>query len=307
MAVWLCPGQGAQAVHMGADLLDCGDFPRVGEAFELGSQVLELDLAALAREGSAADVDDAFNAQALTAALTIGIGRELLARGQRPQAVVGFSLGQLSALALSGMLSDEDAFSLLKVRAEAMAAACAEHSGAMTALLGCSVEDADAVCAACAGGQVLVPANYNCPGQVVLSGELPAIERAEAAWAAEHGARKLRRLRTAGAFHSPLMEQAAAATGAAARKLRFAEPSCPVLCNTDARPMTAASAAQRMELQVKSPVRFQQSIQALLGEGFAEYAEIGFGGVLANLVKRMDRSTARHPLGTVEELRAYLG
>ena len=103
------------------------------------------------------------------------------------------------------------------------------------------------------------------------------------------------------------MEQAAAATGAAARKLRFAEPSCPVLCNTDARPMTAASAAQRMELQVKSPVRFQQSIQALLGEGFAEYAEIGFGGVLANLVKRMDRSTARHTLGTVEELRAYLG
>lgn len=307
MTVWLCPGQGAQYARMGADLLECGEFTLVGETFERASAVLGADLSRLACEAGEDEVNDAFNAQALTMALTVGVGRELLARGYEPQAIVGFSLGQVSALVLSGMLGLEDGCALLKVRATAMAAACAEHPGAMTALLGIGVEEAAELCAECAGGQVLVPANFNCPGQVVVSGELAAIERVEVAWAAAHGARKVSRLRMAGAFHSPLMADAAAATGAAARGLVFAEPHCTVLCNTDAQPLTAAQAAQRMELQVKAPVRFQQSIQALLEQGCTEFAELGAGAVLCNLVKRMDRSTARHTLGTVEELRAYLG
>lgn len=307
MTVWLCPGQGAQYVGMGADLLECGEFALVGETFELASAALGVDLCRLAREGGEAEVDEAFNAQALTMALTVGVGRELLARGHEPQAVLGFSLGQVSALVLSGMLGVEDGFALLKVRAAAMAQACAEHPGAMTALLGIGVDEAEELCAEHAGGQVLVPANYNCPGQVVLSGELPAIERVEGAWAAAHGSRKVSRLRTAGAFHSPLMAGAAEATGAAARELAFAEPRCTVLCNTDAQPLTAAQAAQRMELQVRAPVRFQQSIQALLEQGCAEFAELGAGAVLSNLVKRMDRSTTRRTLGTAAELREYLG
>ena len=307
MTVWLCPGQGAQQVRMGADLLESGEFPLVGETFERAGAVLGADLARLACEGGEDEVNEAFNAQALTMALTVGVGRELLARGHEPQAVLGFSLGQVSALVLSGMLGVEGGFALLKVRATAMAQACAEHPGAMTALLGIGVEEAEELCAECAGGQVLVAANFNCPGQVVLSGEHAAIERAEAAWAASHGARKVSRLRTAGAFHRPLMAEAAAATGAAARGLAFAESRCIVLCNTDAQPLSASQAAQRMELQVKAPVRFQQSIQALLEQGCAEFAELGAGAVLSNLVKRMDRSTSRCALGTLEELREYLG
>lgn len=307
MTVWLCSGQGAQKPGMGADLLACDEFAQVKEVFSVGSKILGLDLAELARNGSEAQVNDPFAAQALTVAVSVGIGRELAVRGHVPEAVVGFSLGQVSALALSGMLGIEDTFTLLKARATALAVACAEHPGAMTALMGASHEDAAALCAECAEGEVLLPANYNCPGQVVISGDANAIDRAQAAWAAAHGERKVARLNTAGGFHTPLMESAAATCGEAAHKLAFAEPICPVLCNTDAEPLTADSAATRMEQQVKSPVRFEQSIAKLLEGGATEFAELGYGGVLANLVKRCDRSTTRHALGSADALRAYLG
>ena len=306
MTVWLCSGQGAQEPGMGADLLQCGDFPRVAEVFEKGSEVLGVDLAALACEGGEDEVNDPFNAQALTAAVAIGVGSELSARGFTPHAIVGFSLGQISALALSGMLSVEDTFALLKVRATAMAEACSTRPGAMVAIMGASHEDAAALCEECAAGQVLLSANFNCPGQVVLSGEAEAVERAHAAWAESHGARKATMLRTAGGFHTPLMASAAEATGAAARELSFAEPRFTVLCNTDAEPMTATSAAARLERQVASAVLFEQSIAKLLESGEREFAELGYGNVLANLVKRCDRSTTRHTLGSAEGLRAYL-
>lgn len=306
MTVWLCSGQGAQEPGMGADLLECGEFPRVNEVFEKASAALDIDLAALAREGDEAQVNDPFNAQALTAAVAIGTGSELLARGFEPEAIVGFSLGQISALALSGMLSIEDTFALLKVRATEMAAACAERPGAMVAIMGATHEDATALCSECAEGQVLLPANFNCPGQIVLSGEVEAAERARAAWAESHGERKARMLRTAGGFHTPLMASAAEATGAAARALSFAEPRFTVLCNTDAEPMAAASAANRLEQQVKSPVLFEQAIVKLLEGGSHDFAELGYGSVLVNLVKRCDRSTTRYALGNADGLRAYL-
>ena len=306
MAVWLCSGQGAQAPGMGADFLECGEFAQVADVFAIGSEVLGVDLAELARTGSEEEVNDPFNAQALTAAIAIGVGRELLARGFEPETIVGFSLGQISALAISGMLSAEDTFALLKVRASAMAKACEGTDGAMVAIMGASHQEAAALAEQCAEGEVLVPANFNCPGQVVLSGDAWAVERARASWAASHGERKAKMLRTAGGFHTPLMAEAAKATGAAAAKLRFAEPRFPVLCNTDAKPMTAASAASRLEAQVMSPVLFEQAIAKLLAGGATEFAELGYGSVLVNLVKRCDRSTARHALGSAEGLQAYV-
>lgn len=306
MAVWLCSGQGAQKPGMGADLLDSGAFCEFERVFEQGSRVLGVDLAALAHTEDEALVNDAFNAQALTVAVAVGVGEELLARGREPEAIVGFSLGQVSALALSGMLSVEDTFKLLKVRANAMTQACDERPGAMLAVMGANHEEAAGLCSACAEGQVLLPANFNCPGQVVVSGELAAIERAQASWAESHGARKAVRLRTAGGFHTPLMEAAAKATGDAARALSFSEPKFSVICNTDALPLTAQNAAEHMESQVKSPVRFEQSIASLLEGGATEFAELGYGNVLANLVKRCDRSTTRHALGSAAALQAYL-
>ncbi|MDY4986448.1 MAG: ACP S-malonyltransferase [Eggerthellaceae bacterium] len=301
MTVWMLPGQGAQKPGMGADLLE---LPQVAQAFALASDVLGLDLADLSRNGSAEDVNRPFNAQALTMAVSVGTGRFLQANGLAPSAVLGFSLGQIGALALAGVLSDEQAFRLLKVRATAMAAACEQVPGGMLALLGADAQDAEELCKECAGGEVLLPANYNCPGQIVISGTEAAIECAGARW--KELGNKASRLNTSGAFHSPLMEQAAQAVAEACADLDFHEPEVPLICNTDARPFRANEAAARLAAQVKSPVRFSQSVEYLIAQGETDFLEVGFGAVLNGLVKRIDRTTNRMKAGTLDQVRDLL-
>ena len=301
MTVWMLPGQGAQKPGMGADLLE---LPQVAQAFALASDVLGLDLADLSRNGSAEDVNRPFNAQALTMAVYVGTGRFLQANGLAPSAVLGFSLGQIGALALAGVLSDEQAFRLLKVRATAMAAACEQVPGGMLALLGADAQDAEELCKECAGGEVLLPANYNCPGQIVISGTEAAIECAGARW--KELGNKASRLNTSGAFHSPLMEQAAEAVAEACADLDFREPEVPLICNTDARPFRANEAAARLAAQVKSPVRFSQSVEYLIAQGETDFLEVGFGAVLNGLVKRIDRTTNRMKAGTLDQVRDLL-
>ena len=301
MTVWMLPGQGAQKPGMGADLLE---LPQVAQAFALASDVLGLDLADLSRNGSAEDVNRPFNAQALTMAVSVGTGRFLQANGLAPSAVLGFSLGQIGALALAGVLSDDQAFRLLKVRATAMAAACEQVPGGMLALLGADAQDAEELCKECAGGEVLLPANYNCPGQIVISGTEAAIECAGARW--KELGNKASRLNTSGAFHSPLMEQAAEAVAEACADLDFREPEVPLICNTDARPFRANEAAARLAAQVKSPVRFSQSVEYLIAQGETDFLEVGFGAVLNGLVKRIDRTTNRMKAGTLDQVRDLL-
>lgn len=301
MTVWLCSGQGAQKPGMGADLLD---LPVVADTFGTISDALGLDLARLSREGSQDEVSEAVAAQGLTMAVSVGVGRALAEHGFAPDAIVGFSLGQISALVLAGALPLADAAALLRVRANAMAAACEESPGAMLALMGASVDDAEALCAQAAAGDVLVPANMNAPGQVVISGTCEAIDRAQEAWKA--AGKKCVQLATAGAFHSPLMAPAASEVESFCATLDFAEPRVTLLCNTDAQPFTAGQAAERLGAQVRSGVMFEQSIRALLDAGETDFVEVGFGGVLANLVKRIDRGTTRTCIGTREQLDAYL-
>lgn len=160
MTVWMCSGQGAQSEGMGADLLDILE---VREVFERASEVLEIDLVHLAKEGSAEEVNDTFNAQALTMVLTVAIGKALMAQGKKPDALIGFSLGEISTLALAGILSLDDAFKLLKVRASAMAEACQQREGAMLALLAASHEDAEAVCEACSWERYLAAGELQLP------------------------------------------------------------------------------------------------------------------------------------------------
>lgn len=300
MAVWLLPGQGAQEPGMGAGL---AAVPEVADTFAIASRELGIDVERLVTEAPAEEVNEAFNAQAATMAVSVGLGRALLARGVRPDAVVGFSLGQISALPLVGALPVDQAFALLKVRSEAMAAACAAHPGGMLALLGASVAEAEALAAEQAQGQVLVAANHNAPGQVVVSGEEEALARAQAAWKA--AGKRCVRLNTAGAFHSPLMADAGGAVARKCADLTFADPTVPLLCNTDAQPFTASEAADRLAAQVQSPVRFQESIEALLAAGHTEFVEVGHGKVLSNLVKRINRKTSRTQVGTVDALEAY--
>ncbi|WP_418830871.1 ACP S-malonyltransferase [Paraeggerthella sp.] len=286
--VFMLSGQGSQKPGMGESLLD---LPEVAEVFSCASDVLGYNVADLVSNASADQLNDTRYAQPALCALSIGAARALEARGAEPIAVLGFSLGQVSALAVSGMLSDEATFAFVRERSRLMAEAAAAQPGAMSALLKADEESVRALCAECAQGGVLVPANYNCPGQIVVSGTPEAIERIEAAWADQGG--RFSRLATSGGFHSPLMADAAVELARYLDGVEFAEPRVPLICNLSAAPLDTARARTRLVEHLTGPVRFQQSIEALAAAGADTFVEAGYGGVLANLVKRIDRSFTR--------------
>ncbi len=184
-----------------------------------------------------------------------------------------------------------------------MAEAAAAHPGAMSALLKADEADVQALCDECAQGDVLVPANFNCPGQIVIAGTSAAVERAEAAWAAS--GKRFSRLATSGAFHSPLMADAAEGLAAYLKDVAFEEARVPLVCNVDARPLAAADARDHLVRHLTSPVRFEQSVQALAAAGADTFAEVGFGGVLVGLVKRIDRGVERACVQDRESLEAF--
>lgn len=301
MTVWLCSGQGAQKPGMGADLLVV---PEVADTFDVMSEGLKLDLAKLSQEGSEDEINQTEVAQALTMAVSVGVGRALQAQGRKPDAIIGFSLGQMAALVLSEMLSLKEATQLLKVRSSAMAAACAANPGGMVALMGASLEDAEDLCAQAAGSDVLVCANHNAPGQIVISGQDGALERAQQIW--KDLGKRSKRLATSGAFHSPLMASAASEVETFCESLDFQTPAVTVICNTDAKPFLVEEAASRMGRQVENGVLFEESVRALISQGQTDFVEVGFGGVLTNLVKRIDKEVSRCAVGTKEQLDAYL-
>ena len=290
--IYMCSGQGSQKVGMGADLLDV---PEVAAVVECASDVLGRDMASImCAEGDDAQaaLDETRNAQAAIAALSIGIGRALAAREVLPSALLGFSLGQVSALALSGMLSDEDAFALIDVRSRVMDEAAREHPGAMSALLKADAASVQELCDACAQDEVLVAANYNCPGQIVISGDASAIERAELAW--KDAGKRASRLATQGAFHSPLMASACEPFAAYLETVPFAEPEVPIICNTDAAILDAASVRERLVAHLISSVRFDESVRKLADKGAHTFVEVGYGGVLSGLIRRIDKELERH-------------
>lgn len=286
--VFLLSGQGSQKPGMGADLMDV---PEVRETFACASDVLGFDVADFVLHAQPDELDDTRNAQPALCALSVAVARALMARGVQPAAVLGFSLGQVSALAVSGMLACEATFALVKARSELMAEAAAAHPGAMSALLKADEDSVRALCDECAEGEVLVPANFNCPGQIVIAGAPAAVERAEAAWSA--AGKRSSRLATSGAFHSPLMADAAAGLAAYLENIEFSEARVPLICNVTAEPLAAADARESLVRHLTSPVRFQQSVEALVDAGADTFVEAGFGGVLANLVKRIDKTATR--------------
>lgn len=302
--VLMASGQGSQAPGMGADLMDV---PEVAAAFELAGDVFGRDIAALcAAEGpdAAAELNDTRNAQAAIATLSLGIGRAVMARGIAPDALLGFSLGQVSALALGGVLTDQAALELVRERSRLMGQAADAHPGAMTALMKGDAAAAEQACAECARGDVLACANYNSPIQTVAAGTPEAIERVEQAWA-EKGFRAAR-LATSGAFHSPLMEDARAPFAAYLEGVAFEEPTIPIICNTDASFVDAATIRQRLADHLTHPVRFAQSIEALTALGADGFAEVGYGGVLAGLVKRCAPKAARWCIQDRQGLDAFV-
>ena len=278
------PGQGSQFPGMARELFDQSLDARV--LLTQANDLLGFSLTDLMFAGTDEDLR---RTDVTQPAIFVHSVAQFVARPELvPAMTAGHSLGEFSALVAAGVLRFEDALPLVARRAQAMQAACEEQPGTMAAILGLADEVVERICQEItADGDVVVAANYNCPGQLVISGSAAGVARAcEALKAA--GAKRALPLPVGGAFHSPLMQSAAAALAEAIEKTTFAEARCPVYQNVDARPHTApAEIKANLLAQLTAPVRWTQLVQAMAADGATEFVECGPGKVLQGLVKKI--------------------
>ncbi len=306
---FLFPGQGSQYVGMGSDL--ASGFPAARRLFDAADRVLgfSLSTAMFGTGEPEGDTERLRQTEVTQPALylhSLAVMTVLEEAGIGFDMVAGHSLGEYSALAASGAIAFEDGLTIVRERGRLMAEAGRLRPGGMAAVIG--TEDAliEEVCAeASQGTQVVQPANYNSPGQVVISGDLTAIERATALLA-ERGARKVVPLPVSGAFHSPLMEHARAGLADALANLPLRTPRVPVYLNVSGLPTTDPEAIRaRLLEQLLAPVRWTQTLQAMGSDGAARFVEIGAGKVLSGLVKRtLGRDAETMAIGTRDDFEA---
>ena len=276
------PGQGSQFPGMCKDLYDAHKEAR--EICQTANRLLGFSLTDVMFEGTADDLKQTKVTQ--PAVFLHSVVAQRLMTIETPNMVAGHSLGEFSALVACGALRFEDALLLVSARAQAMQAACEQNPGTMAAVLGLPDEKVEEVCKAQSG--VVVAANFNCPGQVVISGEVEAIDAACVAMK-EAGARRALRLPVGGAFHSPLMQPAAEALAAAIRKTDFHKPFCPIYQNVTAKAEKDPEIIRENLLkQLTAPVRWTQSVQNMIADGAAEFYEFGPGDVLKGLIRKIN-------------------
>lgn len=283
---YVFPGQGAQFPGMGKDLYE--NNAEAKALFDKADEVLGFSLSAIMFEGTAEELKETKVTQPAIFTLSV-IMAKLLGEDFKPTMVAGHSLGEFSALTAVGALDFESALKLVSARAMAMQKACEMKPSTMAAILGLTDEQVENICASTAG--VVVAANYNCPGQLVISGEIEAIEAACES-AKEAGARRALVLPVGGAFHSPMMEPARAELAAAIEATEFHTPLCPVVQNSVAKAVSdPAEIKQNLIDQLTAPVKWTQSVQQMIASGVTDYVECGPGKALQGLVKKIDRST----------------
>jgi [acyl-carrier-protein] S-malonyltransferase len=290
------PGQGSLEVGMGRDIATA--FPEAMDVFERSSIAAGLDLQRLCFEATEEELVETEVQQPALVATSLAVLAALRARGIKPDFVVGHSVGEFAALAAAGALKVEEAVGLVRERGLAMAEAARRHPGSMAAILGLDDEVVERICRRIVN---VWPANYNCPGQIVVSGENPAVDEA-CAVAEEEGARRAVRLRVSGAFHSPLVARAADRLRPALDRVKFAEPTAPFMSTVTARIESAKRMGPLLVEQLTAPVRFTQAAQALIKDGAQTFVEVGPGNVLGGLVKRIDRSVNTVSVSTPEEI-----
>lgn len=277
---YVFPGQGAQAVGMGKDLYE--EHAEVRALFERANELLGFRITDLMFAGTPDDLKQTRVTQPAVFLHSVAMAKAL---GVEPEAVAGHSLGEFSALVVSGALSFEEGLLLVSKRAMAMQQACEQVEGTMAAVLGLADEAVEAVCAETEG--VVVAANYNCPGQLVISGEKGAVEKA-CAKAKEAGARRALPLPVGGAFHSPLMEPAREELAEAIAAAHFQTPRCPIYQNVDAAPHTdPEEIKQNLIAQLTAPVRWTQTVEQMVADGCSHFTELGPGTVLQGLIRKI--------------------
>ncbi|MBQ3997789.1 MAG: ACP S-malonyltransferase [Paludibacteraceae bacterium] len=278
------PGQGSQFPGMCKDLYDAHKEAR--EMFRQADSLLGFSLSSVMFEGTADDLKQTKVTQ--PAVFLHSVVAQQLMTIETPNMVAGHSLGEFSALVACGALRFEDALLLVSARAQAMQAACEANPGTMAAVLGMPDEQVDELCKAQSG--VVVAANFNCPGQVVISGEIEAVEAACVVMK-ENGARRALRLPVGGAFHSPLMQPATEALQEAILRTEFRKPFCPIYQNVTAKAETEPEIIRENLLkQLTAPVRWTQSVQNIIADGATQFYEYGPGDVLKGLIRKIDSS-----------------
>ena len=292
MRAFVFPGQGAQFSGMGKDLH--ASSPIAQQRFQEANDILGFDIARIMFEGS----DEELKQTAVTQPaifLHSVILAECIEDSFKPDMVAGHSLGEFSALVAAGSLSFEDGLRLVSARANAMQKACEANPSTMAAVLGLENEVVEAICDQTEG--VVVAANYNCPGQLVISGEIAAVEAACEALT-EAGARRALLLPVGGAFHSPLMEPARAELAAAIEQSDIKAPCCPIYQNVSAAPTQDPDVIRtQLVAQLTAPVRWTQTMEAMIADGASEVTEVGPGKVLQGLFKKVDRAFPTHSAG----------
>ncbi len=303
------PGQGSQAVGMGADL--AGAFATARDVFHEVDEALKQNLSKLMREGPESDLVLTENAQPALMAVSMAVVRILEKDGGKPLAglashVAGHSLGEYSALAAAGALQLADTARLLKLRGQSMQKAVPVGVGAMAALLGIELEPAQEACEEAAQGEVVAVANDNGGGQVVVSGHKAAVERAIEA-AKTHGCKRGMLLPVSAPFHCSLMQPAADAMKAALETVPMATPRVPLIANVLASELTEPGAIkQRLVEQVTGLVRWRESVQYMKAHGVEALVECGSGKVLSGLARRIDKDMTGLPLNTPADIEAFL-
>ena len=284
MKAYIFPGQGAQFTGMGKDVYESSQEAK--KLFDKANDILGFDITKIMFEGTANELKETKVTQPAIFIHSVALFKSL--PDARPDMVAGHSLGEFSALVANGCLSYEAGLKLVAHRAEAMQKACEKTPSTMAAVLGLDDATVEAVCADVDG--IVVAANYNCPGQLIISGEIKAVEEA-CERLKERGAKRALILAVGGAFHSPLMEPAREELAAAIENTSFEKPKCPIYQNVSTFAVKKPEEIkENLLFQLTSPVKWTQSVQKMIENGATEFIEVGPGKVLQSLVKKIDRS-----------------
>ncbi len=284
MNAYVFPGQGAQFTGMGKDLYDSN--PKAAEMFTRADKILGFSLSKIMFEGTAEELKQTKVTQ--PAVFVHSVIAAFCTEEFKPDMAAGHSLGEFSALTATGALSFEDGLKLVSARAMAMQAACEEQPSTMAAVMSLSDDIVEQICSYISQKEgIVIPANYNCPGQLVISGTVAAVEAACSAMK-EAGAKRALVLPVGGAFHSPLMESARKALEAAIDKAEIVKPVCPVYQNVDARPHTnPREIKDNLKKQLTSPVLWSQTVKNMITDGATRFTEFGPGNVLQGMIKKI--------------------